>query len=438
MASRERLFVPKATAISVLCLLFLFFPDAPSGPWRYTFPDPFFNRTISAAVTYTKNHLLVQVTIASALPVDTYVIGGALPSEDILLYAESKDTLLPFTIENWEIRESGRTHIVFAECALLIPGEYRLLLRFEWFCGAWHHYAKDTRPYTPLLIRSPFFSVHQVQSASRLRQCSPSDNLAGGWYKKAPLTPFLPPDQHGNFFLPSSCNLRTFSQRGIELCLSRFPVLHWFGDSNSRRAVKQLTSSWCAHNRTSAFCVCEDYHEEMPSDFWANRTIGTSKVHFWFLRGLVYSEWQRLDSFAGAAFDKKPLLVVLSLVNWDASHSNFTVFSERLQRFVAHVKAVYGQFPTFVYRSAQFVCCAATVNTTRAYTHGKWALFEYHTRQLFAKELGALIWDVSALAAARPMEWTAARLKQCASNHADSDTVRLENQLLANLLCPRP
>ncbi|KAJ2500339.1 hypothetical protein GGH96_002836 [Coemansia sp. RSA 1972] len=76
-----------------------------------------------------------------------------------------------------------------------------------------------------------------------------------------------PPDDHGRVWLPYTCRLRRIEYSEYMQCLKqRYPLMHWYGDSNLRRVLKKLTTrgTWCgtSDEQQTRSCICEDYKDE--------------------------------------------------------------------------------------------------------------------------------------------------------------------------------
>ncbi|KAJ3280570.1 hypothetical protein HDU79_011533 [Rhizoclosmatium sp. JEL0117] len=66
----------------------------------------------------------------------------------------------------------------------------------------------------------------------------------------------------GSTFIPTQCSLRAFTAYQGRMCLiENYPVIHWFGDSNSRRGIKFLDvrdGGWRGFLGKDGREVCED------------------------------------------------------------------------------------------------------------------------------------------------------------------------------------
>ncbi|KAJ1724304.1 hypothetical protein LPJ61_005750, partial [Coemansia biformis] len=135
-------------------------------------------------------------------------------------------------------------------------------------------------PYEPEAIfigESLGVSVEDVDATSPyslkrhldLPLCTEPD--AEGRWMSADALPFdvselPPPDNHNMVWLPYSCRLRHISYTDAVQCMAaRYPLMHWYGDSNIRRSLKKLVTlgQWCTSEEDlqTRSCLCEDYHE---------------------------------------------------------------------------------------------------------------------------------------------------------------------------------
>ncbi|KAJ2807982.1 hypothetical protein H4R20_001052 [Coemansia guatemalensis] len=136
----------------------------------------------------------------------------------------------------------------------------------------------DYKPEQLLIPKSHTVTVEDRDQTSKyslaryleLPLCTRAD-MDGRWVQVAdlPFDPSLvpPPDNHNLVWLPYDCRLQPISYQDFAICLnSRFPLMHWFGDSNLRRALKKITSmgEWCKEGVETRQCLCEDYSEPFP------------------------------------------------------------------------------------------------------------------------------------------------------------------------------
>ncbi|KAJ2357887.1 hypothetical protein GGF43_001181, partial [Coemansia sp. RSA 2618] len=73
----------------------------------------------------------------------------------------------------------------------------------------------------------------------------------------------LPPDNTNRVWLPYDCRLQRYSYQEFAQCLQqKHPLVHWFGDSNTRRALKKITTlgRWCSKPEEidTQMCICND------------------------------------------------------------------------------------------------------------------------------------------------------------------------------------
>ncbi|KAJ2784358.1 hypothetical protein H4R18_001162 [Coemansia javaensis] len=387
--------------------------------------------------------------------------------------------------------QRGSTHIYEADVVLrdadaFVPRGY-----IEYRAAEWN--SEDEAPVVPYKPEDIFIdgalqvvaedrdgtSPYSLSRHADLPLCT--DPGAEGRWVRAEAVPFslaaIPPaDNHDMVWLPYACRLRRISYPDAASCMAeRHPLMHWYGDSNVRRALKKITTAgvWCSQpdELPTRRCLCEDYSEPFTK-FNVNarqQTIDLTReggqqleatpgnytavpentarfyVHKW--EGLTYRNSPPWDVAFKAGITKTfgaPSVAVISLVNWDSAFSTRASFAAQMERLVAFMAAEYTPRTTFVIRTGQYYCCRHD-NTpsprTRNFSRLRNAYFNDYVLQAFRERFGGtnrvLLWDVAGLAEHLPFA-TRKEAADCPANHARAEVVDIENQLLFNALCNDP
>lgn len=219
----------------------------------------------------------------------------------------------------------GGIHVYEAEIALMDEGIYTLETRLEYTQGLWNFEKETIISYQPEMIKPPTGWEMKILGREKdhfdLPLCTRPDH-PGRWLNINDYTPErqkqIQPsavDFDGNFWAPYTCRYRPLSYQDFTTCLAKkYPLIHWFGDSNSRRAIKKIVTDgeWCSdaslinNNATiQRSCHCEDYGDlawnrtlfdpwsraaqvtrmpaEHPSSEWGN-VDEEDKSEFWFYK----------------------------------------------------------------------------------------------------------------------------------------------------------
>ncbi|PIA16775.1 hypothetical protein COEREDRAFT_81117 [Coemansia reversa NRRL 1564] len=304
-------------------------------------------------------------------------------------------------------------------------------------------------------------------------------NMDGRWIKVSNL-PFdsslvPPPDNHNLVWLPYECRLQPISYQDFAVCLnSHFPLMHWFGDSNLRRALKKVTTmgEWCKENVETRRCLCEDYGEpfsrfdprirqllidmdgESGGRSILNHTInqpsiseleekGGSRIYLHKWEGLIQGNRRNwFDEFEKGITSRfgKPQLAIISLINWDTAFSSRQNFAIQLGRLLDYIEREYKPDTRIVIRTGQYYCCRSDSSTKgrRAYSRLRNAYFDDYVIRAFHERFDEThnvdVWDVSSLSEHLPF-FARNESVACPSNHARSEVVEIENQVLFNAMC---
>jgi hypothetical protein len=448
-------------------------------------------------------------------------------------------------VPSHELVDRKNVHIYEAEVKLHDEGDYSLETRLEYTHAMWNFERQPAVPYQPELINAPLgwnLTVlgHQKDHFD-LPLCTRPDH-PGRWLNIKDFPPHRQnmlssnaADFNGNFWAPYECQYRYISYQDFNQCLAKkYPLIHWFGDSNSRRSIKKIITDgeWCndyqaiqSNSTTKRACHCEDYEE--PT--WNNTLFDTharagrimktafnnasvewgkdetkTESEIWFykwdgLTDLNEPSWEELfkdypepvditthvpgvevdetwiEQYgeaipvfrrlppplgrypvhgAGGHKAKKsrrdvvslhkrwyltlapPQLIIVNLGNWDVSRMPYYEFQAAIQKMINYIKQRYIPYKTAVlYRSPQYFCCRVdTSERQRKFSTLRMEAYDRYAREMLVKHVGAKVWDVYALGEARSWD-DKQSTADCPSNHAPSDIVSLENQILMNSLC---
>ncbi|KAJ1956297.1 hypothetical protein EC988_001426 [Linderina pennispora] len=347
-------------------------------------------------------------------------------------------------------------------------------------------------PYAPEAISADFeiavsvrhSSPYHLNNYAKLPFCEHAD-VPGRWHRISSL-PFSPavyglPVVDGRVWLPFTCRLRGYTYSEFLQCLDvNRPLspdrgepytIHWFGDTNSRRALKKITSlgDWCSGNDLgSARCQCDDSSEGFGR-FTGQNKVRDSLIHLndedggWSvsedgknkgrtvtspLARIHFHRWEGLTAFNHPPWQKtfdsvgkfhRADLVVLSLVNIDVSFGMFLEYTHALDELVRHLRSHYTE-TAIVLRTPQYFCCRAPSGAPlRRMQKDRNMQFYDYTHRLLKHSFGSLlrVWDAGGITETLPMTERKAVLG-CGINAVPADIVHVENHLLINSLCNLP
>ncbi|KAI9502690.1 hypothetical protein BX070DRAFT_235730 [Coemansia spiralis] len=277
------------------------------------------------------------------------------------------------------------------------------------------------------------------------------------------------PDNNGRVWLPYACRLKRYSYERFAHCLrERYPVLHLFGDSNIRRMMKKLTTlgQWCStpEQQATKACFCEDHEEKFDRfnvdarDIFFDidaRAGGWMQTRSFDLtrapqdKARIYMRrWDGLTRSRAPwsePFEKnittfgRPQMAIVALTNWDAAFSPRAFYAQELERLLDFIESGFGVDTEIVVRTGQYYCCRHDESRTqRMYTRLRTKAFDQYIRDVFNDRFNGTrrisVWDVAAISERRPLE---ARMESipCHSNHARSEVIEVENQVLFNYMC---
>lgn len=235
------------------------------------------------------------------------------------------------------------------------------------------------------------------------------------------------------------------------------------GDSNSRRSLKLVSSpahdTWCTSHlhppHTREMCECDDRFTDPETYIWVKNPLnavvlaespigGTSLAHFHFFGGL--DNEHRVDWNATFADPRtnpaialpRPALLVVAIGNWGASFTDVAEWVRLAHMFLVTVrdayKKAYGAVPPVVWRTQQPFCCMQPMQGRR-WTTGRVQLLKELMQMTLEQVFGegeVRVWDVNALGVDNR---TNEAFNACPANHARPAIIRIENQMLWNMLC---
>ncbi|KAJ1739948.1 hypothetical protein LPJ68_004209 [Coemansia sp. RSA 1086] len=262
-------------------------------------------------------------------------------------------------------------------------------------------------------------------------------------------------DNFERVWLPYNCRLYPYSYEEFAECTSKkHNLIHWFGDSNTRRALKKISSmgSWCSKpdEVNTQLCKCNDNVESLgqqdPRLPMIPINIGPhSKIMHFRWGGLTQINnppWLNTFSSDFANITDTPSLAIFALVNWDVAFSTRSFFIQQVEILLDKITEYYPSASTeIIVRTGQYYCCAydQDIFWKRKFSRLRTLYFNQYITQAFQKRFGneqrVSIWDVSQLSERRPYKAREEAAQTCAPNHARAELVDIENQLLFNRLC---
>lgn len=388
------------------------------------------------------------------------------------------------------------THIYEGELQLFDQDIFKLVGAVEYREARWNYELSvgNSIPYEPeeidipkgfdIDVRVPYSSIYHLSNYLSLSLCKRADE-PGRWVLTSEL-PFSH-QRHGlkvvgdRVWLPYQCRLKAYSYSRLFQCLdANRPfspdrmdtyTIHWFGDTNSRRALKKITSlgKWCTGRGVSSRpqCQCDDSGEVFPrftgqnsvrdTLFYLNDEDGgwsmlenglakqramsspLTRIYYHRWEGLSkynWINWQSVFTSRNVTLYPQADMVVISLGTMDASFTPFLEYTRSLDQLIAHLKTFYYD-RHIILRTPQYSCCHAPGGTPlRRMQRDRNRLFGEYTRRLFKHHFGSLVhmWDVSQLVERLPHE-ARKRVTKCNLSSVPADIVDAENQLLINSLC---
>ena len=259
-------------------------------------------------------------------------------------------------------------------------------------------------------------------------------------------------------YVPSACRLRTVSWPQLDECLDVVGNVVFLGDSNVRRAFKQLYTrgTWCSGEgeRELGYCLCEDCglvceERGIPTPFMPQAEAGlpfgtanASNLRFVNHPGAAAMSLEGLRSVLGST-EGLGALVVGGPGVWDTAAADITLFQSRLQQLARHLAEVVPPTTQLVFKTWPFFCCGNVALSGQAYmprrfTEKRGAVMAAMYRRVMTDAFPeALWWDTLALSEAAPRaprSWKE-NVARCHSAHLDSYLVEQDVGVLRHLLC---
>ncbi|KAJ2080626.1 hypothetical protein H4R24_002947 [Coemansia sp. RSA 988] len=384
--------------------------------------------------------------------------------------------------------ERVQTHIYEADVALYDVDTYHPEGYIEFRDAKWNPGpSMDPQPLEPEPI--VVFPSNQTISVMDKNNISPyslsrhmdlplctEPNLDGRWISLNELEfdPGLvsPSDNNNRAWLPYNCRLKRYTYKEFAKCLiNRYPLMHWFGDSNSRRALKKITSlgKWCSTPDAinTLTCRCNDNVEEFtnymvhnliaPIDIdpirggstpvgitnYSNAPPGNSRIVAFKWDGLTDRNNPPWASYFDSEFSNRmgsPAVTIFGLTNWDVAFSSFSFFAKEVDKLIKAIDMAYKDNIDIILRTGQYYCCTSDTDVfwKRRYSRLRNQYFDrylIHTfKQHFDGRRRVRIWNVSRISETRPYD-AREEVQFCAANHARSEVVEIENQVLMNAMC---
>ncbi|KAJ1849544.1 hypothetical protein LPJ70_000402 [Coemansia sp. RSA 2708] len=381
------------------------------------------------------------------------------------------------------------THVYEADVVLRDADIYSPEGYIEFRYALWNPEASlDPQPFEPEKLQIPDtlqvnvsdddgVSPYSLQNYLDLPLCT-EPNAEGRWISAASL-PFdaaqvPPPDNHNLVWLPYDCRLKRVKYQDFATCLAqRYPKIHWFGDSNTRRALKKVSTlgQWCAAEPNSLVCTCNDNSEKF-TNYGAYKRISPfdldpvaggavapdgaveppanrSRIVAFKWDGLTTRNDPPWADYFTQDFEAKlghPSLAIVGVTNWDTAFETHAFFSGEVDKLAALIDASY---PThlghpntdIVLRSGQYYCCTSDMDKfwKRRYSRLRNRFYDATLIDTFKQKLdgkrNVLVWDVAQISERRPYKYREEDVTKCAANHVRSEIVEIENQVLMNALC---
>ncbi|KAJ2527644.1 hypothetical protein IWW43_005806, partial [Coemansia sp. RSA 1935] len=287
--------------------------------------------------------------------------------------ADNKQNYLPYQAHVYE------ADVVFRDADTFVPSGYIEYRNAEWNSED-HVFPQPMIP-EPLLIpantqvsvASNNTSIYNLQNYLNLPLCT-APNEAGRWVDvnhlpfNASLVPS--PDTHNRVWLPYACRLLPHTYNDLALCLEKkHPLVHWFGDSNTRRALKKITTmgSWCSDPSevNNIFCKCSD-NAEIFSGY--NTLSAVTPIHLTNGSQITLFKWGGLTALNNPPWADtftpdfqqnmgSPSVAIFGLLNWDVAYSSRTFFAQEVGKLIDLIEQNYPASTDIIIRTGQYYCC---------------------------------------------------------------------------------
>ncbi|KAJ1738239.1 hypothetical protein LPJ68_005712, partial [Coemansia sp. RSA 1086] len=375
-----------------------------------------------------------------------------------------------------------KTHIYEADVVLRDADTYIPTGYIEYRNGMWNNEDHiEIPPMAPeqlvvnslVTVEDNALSDFSLGNYPNLPLCT-EPNADGRWVAKdmLPFNTTLAADNYGRVWLPYTCQLQPYTYKEFAQCLQqKHSLIHWFGDSNTRRALKKITTfgQWCSEpNRINSIqCICHDSAENfgvynskssvIPIDINSamavsapalDANLGTvpannSRIIMFRWGGLTPQNNPPWPNTFAANFTRRmgsPSVAIFGLINWDTAFTARIYFIQQVELLAGHILQSYSSNTKIVIRTGQYYCCTydQIPNFKRMYTRLRNQYFNQYLIDILQKKLGAAysisVWDVSQIAERRPYAARKEMALACPSNHVRAELVDVENSLLINHL----
>ncbi|KAJ1662106.1 hypothetical protein IW140_006136 [Coemansia sp. RSA 1813] len=223
-------------------------------------------------------------------PEDSIMVDLAMVSSEDPLYKDARVTV-PVDMQRKQMADRYYEGVA----QLYDPGIYQLDARLEYRNGQWN--ANPGQPMVPYMeqpieaglrskvhVRLDHRHTTHVARHQELPLCVVGD-APGRWIPETNLPHVWLPSQYmsavedSRVWLPYHCRLRRISHSEFAYRMSqKYPSVHWYGDSNSRRTLRPfiMGGKWCheANTTTRLDCLCNDAPKDLyPTDWYARMPI---------------------------------------------------------------------------------------------------------------------------------------------------------------------
>ncbi|OLL24441.1 hypothetical protein NEOLI_005219, partial [Neolecta irregularis DAH-3] len=401
------------------------------------------------------------------LPAD-YLADWGPDAFHIAAYAPAARHILPpvrLLPSAYPQNDPAARHVYETTLTVHQPGTYALNGELEYSNWDWLLAAKDeVQAYTMLrkavnTLGVPSFTV--AGKAPALPACGSHSDMFHGYWKRVDHVTHPFPDDWSFTWQPYSCDLVVTD---LQKCLQHKNI-QVLGDSNTRRHIKLLVTNdkWAADPNSDL--QCEDDHSAEPQSFdihwpdYLNTCMAKeplvfgldTSIYMEFIGRLdlgVFCHWRPLlydhdppDSYSKDAqihgsprpIPGRPLpdILFVSIGAWDVAFSrNISEFTENVEAFHYALTAAYPS-SKFIIRLAYTLCCTLEKIGDRRISSHRVKLYNDITKRVFKAKN---VWFLDPFEMGGREELLT-DYKPCWTNHARVSHMRLENQVMGNMLC---
>ncbi|KAJ2614367.1 hypothetical protein H4S08_001730 [Coemansia sp. RSA 1365] len=203
--------------------------------------------------------------------------------------------------------------------------------------------------------------------------------------------------------------------------------------------------NFMVNNRIASIDINPIRGGSTPINFldYANVPIGSSRIIAFKWDGLTDRNIPPWDTYFNSEFSNQmgdPAVAIFGLTNWDVAFSNFEYFTGEVDKLIKTVEMVYKYNTDIIIRTGQYYCCTSDTDIfwKRRYSRLRNHYFDKYLIDAFQRHFygrrRVRIWNVSRISETRPYE-AREDIHWCAANHARSEVVEIENQVLMNAMC---